>query len=323
MLTTTDWLRVHCYKLQSSTNPKASQNPETVSKQSLLLLLLLLPLLLVLLFDFEPVLAHQRDRAPHVLQPMQVAIKAPRSQRSAVMGPAAPASTATSSSKRAAVLVCLFKREDGDPHVDARTLGMASCVNKQWHKTVQDERLWELICTRHWVNSGCGNQQLRSVVLALGGFRRLHSHFIWPLSKPSSSSSSSSSSSASPWASPLKPMLGSKPSDLHLRRAEPSLGAKTLRSSSCLVSLDLIYAVEAAWRQCRLLGHHHNHHGRSQKASFLHLSSTASRTDPSLSHSLSLSLSLSHSHGVKNSTTTMHPSLVVGSHGYGRQGYGS
>ncbi|PQP93564.1 F-box protein GID2 [Prunus yedoensis var. nudiflora] len=97
-------------------------------------------------------------------------------------------------------------------HVDARTLGMASCVNKQWHKTAQDERLWELICTRHWANIGCGNQQLRSVVLALGGFRRLHSHFIWPLSKPSSSSSSSSSSSASPWATPLKPMLGSKPS---------------------------------------------------------------------------------------------------------------
>ncbi|BFG18320.1 F-box protein GID2 [Prunus yedoensis var. nudiflora] len=97
-------------------------------------------------------------------------------------------------------------------HVDARTLGMASCVNKQWHKTAQDERLWELICTRHWANIGCGNQQLRSVVLALGGFRRLHSHYIWRLSKPSSSSSSSSSSSASPWATPLKPMLGSKPS---------------------------------------------------------------------------------------------------------------
>nr|DAD32291.1 TPA_asm: hypothetical protein HUJ06_011142 [Nelumbo nucifera] len=39
-----------------------------------------------------------------------------------------------------------------------------------------DERLWELVCTQHWTNTGCGNQQLRSMVLALGGFRCLHSH---------------------------------------------------------------------------------------------------------------------------------------------------
>ncbi|KAL8230941.1 hypothetical protein R6Q57_000719 [Mikania cordata] len=80
-------------------------------------------------------------------------------------------------------------------HVDARTLGAAGCVNKQWHRTAQDERLWELICTRHWANIGCGNNQLRSVVLALGGFRRLHSHYLWPLSKPSTSTAASSSSS--------------------------------------------------------------------------------------------------------------------------------
>ncbi|PRQ27774.1 putative F-box domain-containing protein [Rosa chinensis] len=96
-------------------------------------------------------------------------------------------------------------------HVDARTLGMASCVSKQWHKTAQDERLWELICTRHWANIGCGNQQLRSVVLALGGFRRLHSLYIWPLTKPSPSSLSSLSSSSSSWAAPLKPMVAAKP----------------------------------------------------------------------------------------------------------------
>ncbi|XP_075651728.1 F-box protein GID2-like [Castanea sativa] len=112
-------------------------------------------------------------------------------------------------------------------HVDARTLGSAACVSKLWHKTVQDERLWELICTKHWANIGCPNQQLRSVVLALGGFRRLHSLFLWPLLKPQSSSSSSSaaaasassslsssstasSSSSSAW-SPFAPMVSSKP----------------------------------------------------------------------------------------------------------------
>ncbi|XP_030955608.1 F-box protein GID2-like [Quercus lobata] len=112
-------------------------------------------------------------------------------------------------------------------HVDARTLGSAACVSKLWHRTVQDERLWELICTKHWANIGCPNQQLRSVVLALGGFRRLHSLYLWPLLKPQSSSSSSAaasssssssslsssstaSSSSSAW-SPFPPMVSSKP----------------------------------------------------------------------------------------------------------------
>lgn len=92
-------------------------------------------------------------------------------------------------------------------HVDARTLGAAACVSKQWYRTAQDERLWELICTRHSANIGCGNQQLRSVVLALGGFRRLHSHYLWPLSKPSSSSSAAPSTSAWPCLPPPPPTV--------------------------------------------------------------------------------------------------------------------
>lgn len=80
-------------------------------------------------------------------------------------------------------------------HVDARTLGAAACVSRQWHRTAQDERLWELICTRHWANIGCGSEQLRIVVLALGGFRCLYSHYLLPLSKPSISIATSSSSS--------------------------------------------------------------------------------------------------------------------------------
>ncbi|KAL5777676.1 hypothetical protein ACOSP7_010602 [Xanthoceras sorbifolium] len=91
-------------------------------------------------------------------------------------------------------------------HADAKTLATAACVSKQWHKTAQDERLWELICTRHWANFGCGYQQLRSVVLALGGFRRLHSLYLWQLSRRSGSGSGSGSN----WA-PLPPMIGPKP----------------------------------------------------------------------------------------------------------------
>ncbi|KAK9097297.1 hypothetical protein Sjap_022794 [Stephania japonica] len=93
-------------------------------------------------------------------------------------------------------------------HADARTLGVASCVNKQWNKTAQDERLWEMICTDHWVKSGSGIQQLRSVVLPLGGFRRLYSNLKTffaspppPPPPPTTTSTSSSSSSSSAMAS--------------------------------------------------------------------------------------------------------------------------
>ncbi|KAL9258507.1 F-box protein GID2-like protein [Drosera capensis] len=80
-------------------------------------------------------------------------------------------------------------------HADARTVGVAACVSKLWHRTAQDERIWELICTRHWTNIGCGTQQLRSVVLALGGFKQLHSQYLWPLSKSSSCGACGASSS--------------------------------------------------------------------------------------------------------------------------------
>nr|GEV28126.1 hypothetical protein [Tanacetum cinerariifolium] len=81
-------------------------------------------------------------------------------------------------------------------HVDAKTLGSASCVNKQWHRTAQDERLWEMICTQHWTNMSCGNNQLRSVVLALGGFYRLYAHYLWPLSRPFNVSAAASRSAS-------------------------------------------------------------------------------------------------------------------------------
>ncbi|CAI9786472.1 unnamed protein product [Fraxinus pennsylvanica] len=74
-------------------------------------------------------------------------------------------------------------------HVDdGRTLASAACVSRQWKRTAQDEQLWELICTKHYNRTPL---QLRVVVLALGGFRRLYSRHLWPLLKPSSSSTSS------------------------------------------------------------------------------------------------------------------------------------
>ncbi|KAL2512708.1 F-box protein GID2 [Abeliophyllum distichum] len=82
-------------------------------------------------------------------------------------------------------------------HVDdGRTLASAACVSRQWKRTAHDERLWELICTKHYNRTPL---QLRVVVLALGGFRRLYSSHLWPLLKPSSSSSSSSPPAVSAW----------------------------------------------------------------------------------------------------------------------------
>nr|AHB17751.1 GA signaling F-Box [Actinidia deliciosa] len=95
-------------------------------------------------------------------------------------------------------------------HADARTLAAAACVSKQWLATARDERLWELICTKPCANVGGGNHQLRSVVLALGGFRRLHSLYLLPLSKPSSSSSLPSSTW--PCLPPPSPVVPAKSS---------------------------------------------------------------------------------------------------------------
>lgn len=67
---------------------------------------------------------------------------------------------------------------------DGRTLAKAACVSQQWKQTAHDERIWELICTRHYHSSP---MQLRAVVSRLGGFRRLFSSHLWPLLKPSSS----------------------------------------------------------------------------------------------------------------------------------------
>lgn len=71
---------------------------------------------------------------------------------------------------------------------DARSLATSACVSRRWRSLAEDERLWEAVCTRHCANIGCGNQQLRSVVLALGGFRRLHSLYLLPLLRPTAAS---------------------------------------------------------------------------------------------------------------------------------------
>ncbi|GKB39102.1 hypothetical protein Tco_0884044 [Tanacetum coccineum] len=83
-------------------------------------------------------------------------------------------------------------------HLDARALGSAGCVNT--NGTVRPKsRLMELefALKNNWAN----NTQLRSVVLALGGFKRLHSQYLWPLSKPNNNNNNNGATSSSPVAS--------------------------------------------------------------------------------------------------------------------------
>ncbi|EPS61052.1 hypothetical protein M569_13749, partial [Genlisea aurea] len=80
---------------------------------------------------------------------------------------------------------------------DGSSLARTACVCRRWNKTANDERIWELICTRRCPHAPT---QLRSVVSALGGFRQLYSSHLWPLLKkpPSPPPPPSPSSSAPP-----------------------------------------------------------------------------------------------------------------------------
>lgn len=66
-------------------------------------------------------------------------------------------------------------------HMDAKSLATAACVSTKWKKVAEDETLWEHVCIRHWPSSVVAHRQLRSVVLALGGFRRLYVQCLRPL----------------------------------------------------------------------------------------------------------------------------------------------
>ncbi|GAB2222459.1 hypothetical protein Droror1_Dr00013681 [Drosera rotundifolia] len=61
---------------------------------------------------------------------------------------------------------------------NVRTLSAATCVNKQWRRVVEDERLWELIYKRDWTDLGEDTAQWLEFVVHEhgGGFRRLHTH---------------------------------------------------------------------------------------------------------------------------------------------------
>eukprot|EP01018_Ginkgo_biloba_P003747 Gb_08963 [translate_table: standard] len=68
-------------------------------------------------------------------------------------------------------------------HLDAKSLAIAACVNKQWKECAEFDSLWENICSQNWpiARDHSHSQQLRSVVLALGGYRRFFLLCLRPL----------------------------------------------------------------------------------------------------------------------------------------------
>ncbi|KAI3703964.1 hypothetical protein L1987_74164 [Smallanthus sonchifolius] len=63
--------------------------------------------------------------------------------------------------------------------LDARSLGAAACVCRQWCSIVRNDSLWEHLCFRQL--SPPPSVGTRSVVLALGGYRRLYMVCVRPV----------------------------------------------------------------------------------------------------------------------------------------------
>ncbi|XP_043692180.1 F-box protein SNE [Telopea speciosissima] len=79
------------------------------------------------------------------------------------------------------ILVEILKRLDG------RSLGVAACVCRLWNSFTRHDWLWENICFRY---VSPPPYDVRPVVLALGGYRRLYMVCLRPLLTRLSSSSS-------------------------------------------------------------------------------------------------------------------------------------
>ncbi|EHA8586659.1 F-box protein SNE [Cocos nucifera] len=63
--------------------------------------------------------------------------------------------------------------------LDGRSLGVAACVCRLWSSVCRRDSVWEALCNRH-VAGGGGGPGTRSVVAALGGYRRLYRLCVGP-----------------------------------------------------------------------------------------------------------------------------------------------
>ena len=66
-------------------------------------------------------------------------------------------------------------------HLDSKSLAMAACVNRHWKRAAETESLWERICSKQWPPAAADSKKMRSVVIALGGYRRFFIVCLRPL----------------------------------------------------------------------------------------------------------------------------------------------
>ncbi|GLJ26329.1 hypothetical protein SUGI_0506790 [Cryptomeria japonica] len=91
--------------------------------------------------------------------------------------------------KRAKLRAAVMDGIEGDilfevlKHLDSKSLSMAACVSRRWKRMVEEEALWEGICTKYWPMPMPMGPQITCVVRALGGFRRFYIHCLRPLLK--------------------------------------------------------------------------------------------------------------------------------------------
>ncbi|XP_072973830.1 F-box protein SNE-like [Typha angustifolia] len=64
--------------------------------------------------------------------------------------------------------------------LDGRSLGVAACVCRVWYAVCNRDSVWEALCDRH-VSGGAAGPRTRSVVRALGGYRRLYRLCVGPV----------------------------------------------------------------------------------------------------------------------------------------------
>ncbi|KAJ4819588.1 F-box protein GID2 [Rhynchospora pubera] len=83
--------------------------------------------------------------------------------------------------------------------LDGRSLGVAACVCRLWSTVCKQDRVWEALCDRH-VIGGAGDPGTRSVVAALGGYRRLYRLCLGPALDRLTCSGETTNSDKQGWA---------------------------------------------------------------------------------------------------------------------------
>ena len=66
-------------------------------------------------------------------------------------------------------------------HMDAKSLGIISCVSKGCQKAAESEYVWKILCTHILPSSVLETERLQSLVSIMGGFKRLYMNFLHPL----------------------------------------------------------------------------------------------------------------------------------------------